>query len=46
MDLLFGRKRILKNGNEGITYEYPNTLTLHTNKEYLPKWINYSVLDS
>ena len=46
MDSVFGRKRTLKSGGEGITYEYPTTLTLHTNKQYIEKWINYSVLDS
>ena len=29
-----------------MSYEFPNTLTLHTNLEYLKKWIDYSVLDS
>ena len=46
MENIFGRKRILKGGKQGINYEYPNTLTLHTNKQYLEKWINYAVLDA
>jgi hypothetical protein len=46
MDEIFKRKRVLKSGDDGISYEYPNTLTLHTNIEFLKKWIQYSVLDS
>ena len=46
MELLFGRKRVLKSGAQGITYEYPTTLTLHTNAEYLKDWVTYSVMDS
>lgn len=30
MEHLFRRKKILKSGFEGKTYEFPSTLTLHT----------------
>lgn len=46
MDDLFRRRKILKSGEEGASYEYPTTLTLHTNIEYLKSWVEYSVLDS
>lgn len=46
MEDIFKRSRVLKTGGKGVSYEYPNTLTLHTNVEYLKKWIEYSVLDS
>ena len=46
MEDLFRRRRVLKSGGEGTSYEYPNTLTLHTNFEYLKQWIEYAVLDS
>lgn len=46
MDEIFKRKRVLKSGDNGVSYEYPNILTLHTNIEYLKRWIDYSVLDS
>jgi hypothetical protein len=39
MDELFKRKRVLKSGGDGVSYEFPNTLTLHTNVEYLKRWI-------
>lgn len=46
MEELFKRSRVLKTGEKGVSYEYPNTLTLHTNLEYLKTWIGYSVRDS
>ena len=40
------RKKVLKSGVAGKTYEFPSTLTLHTSPELIGKWIDYSVLDS
>lgn len=46
MQNIFARKKILKNGTEGKTYEFPTTLTMHTTENCLDKWVNYSVLDA
>ena len=32
MDQIFKRKKILKTGEAGKIYEFPTTLTLHTNE--------------
>lgn len=46
MEDIFKRRKILKSGGEGVSYEYPTTLTLHTNIEYMRRWVEYSLLDS
>ncbi len=42
----FKRKRIMKNGETGKTYEFPSLLNLHTTEDYIKDWIEYSVLDA
>ena len=46
MEEKFKKKRLLKNGETGKTYEFPSLLTLHTTEEYIKAWIEYSVLDA
>lgn len=46
MDDIFKRKKILKSGEVGKTYEFPTTLTMYTSEEHIKKWIEYSALDS
>jgi hypothetical protein len=46
MEEKFKKKRLLKNGEIGKTYEFPSLLTLHTSEEYIKDWIEYSVLDA
>ena len=46
MEHLFMRKKLLKSGEVGKTYEFPSVLTLHTSPEYIHDWVQYSVLDS
>lgn len=35
----FRRKRIMKDGEIGKTYEFPSILTLHTSEDYIKDWI-------
>ena len=46
MEQLFMRKKTLKSGASGKTYEFPSTLTLHTSSQYIHDWVQYAVLDS
>lgn len=46
MTSIFGRAKILKSGGIGKTIEIPSIVEMHTNKELLPKWIEYSTLDA
>ena len=46
MEHLFMRKKTLKSGASGKTYEFPSTLTLHTSSRYIHDWVQYAVLDS
>lgn len=46
MEHLFMRKKTLKSGETGKTFEFPSTLTLHTSPKYIHDWVQYSVLDS
>ncbi|KAL4512005.1 hypothetical protein ABPG72_012850 [Tetrahymena utriculariae] len=46
MKQLFGKKKYLKDGKEGKTIEFPNTIRMHTDPELLEKWVHYSCLDA
>ena len=46
MKKLFLRPKKLKNGEPGKILEIPSIIELHTNFEYIEKWINYSALDA
>ena len=46
MKQLFAKKKSLKTGETGRTYEFPTIIRMHTDPELIEKWINYSTLDS
>ncbi len=43
---MFARRRILKNGKEGKTFEVPSIIELHTDLKLVKKWIDYSTFDA
>ena len=43
---LFMRKRILKSGEEGKTWEVPSLIELHTSEKTVVDWVNYCTLDA
>jgi len=46
MKAIFGKKKLLKNGVEGKTIEFPNIIRMHTDPELIHKWVHYSCLDA
>ena len=46
MNKLFSKPKILKTGVEGKTIEIPSIIEMHTQKELIEKWVNYSALDA
>lgn len=46
MKNLFARKKILKNGQEGKLYEFPDIIEIHTSEELIHQWIDYGTFDA
>jgi len=42
----FGFYKTLKNGEKGKTLLFPDIEEMHTNQQYIPKWIEYSSFDA
>ena len=43
---IFGKYKTLKDGTEGKTIVYPTVFEMHTNQEFIEKWVDYSTLDA
>ena len=46
MKVLFAKKKILRDGSEGKSIEYPSIIEMHTKEEYISDWVRYSTLDA
>ncbi len=46
MTKIFSRRRVLKNGALGKTFEMPSIVELHTSPQTIQKWVEYATLDA
>ena len=46
MTKIFSRRRVLKSGELGKTFEMPSIVELHTSDKTIEKWVEYATLDA